>query len=716
MSDDITIHVNGIELKAKRGQMLIEVTDAAGIYIPRFCYHQKLSIAANCRMCLVEMENGRKPMPACATPVADGNVFFTKSEAAIDAQRATMEFLLINHPLDCPICDQGGECELQDLAMGYGRGVSRYVEKKRVVADKNLGPLVSTDMTRCIHCTRCVRFGTEVAGMQELGTMGRGENMEISTFVEQSVDHEMSGNIIDLCPVGALNSKPARYTGRSWEMMQHESIAPHDSVGSNIYVHVKNGKVMRVVPKDAEEINETWICDRDRFSYTGIYSEDRLTAPRVKGSEGWREVDWATALEAATSKLGALSDGSKLGALVSPHATLEEQHLATQLARGLGSANIDHRLRQQDISHQQADPVYPWLGCTIADLEAQKATLVIGSNVRAEAPIIAHRLRKSTLNGGRVMFVNPPGYEYLFDVAHYIDAEANTLVAELRALVMVAEGQVTASLSGMAADVTEAHRQTVSALREQDDALVLLGHLGQRHAQAAAVRALSAQLATLTGAKFGVIPEAVNSVGASLVGALPHRGLGGAPVETAGLAANDMWSADLASFLLVGVEPERDSADGAAALAALKKAQFVVCLTSFVSDDMLEYADVLLPIGTFAETAGTFVNLEGRWQSFSGVATPVGSSRPGWKVLRVLAENLQLEGFAFNSAADIAAHVKATLGDVQPSNALDIDSATVNDTVSAATIDVPIYDTDPLVRRAQPLQKTRAAQASAGIA
>jgi NADH-quinone oxidoreductase subunit G len=710
MSDDITIHVNGIELKAKRGQMLIEVTDAAGIYIPRFCYHEKLSVAANCRMCLVEMENGRKPMPACATPVADGNVFFTKSAAAIAAQRATMEFLLINHPLDCPICDQGGECELQDLAMGYGRGVSRYVEKKRVVADKNLGPLVSTDMTRCIHCTRCVRFGTEVAGMQELGTMGRGEKMEISTFVEQSVDHEMSGNIIDLCPVGALNSKPARYTGRSWEMTQHETIAPHDSVGSNLYAHVKNGKVMRVVPKATEQINETWISDRDRFSYTGIYSDDRLLKPRVKGSQGWREVDWSTALEAASSKLGALEEGSRLGALISPNATLEEQFLAARIARELGSANIDHRLRTQDFSHQDADPVFPWLGCSIEDIEKSRATLMVASNVRAEAPILAHRLRKATLGGGHVMFVNPPGLEYLFDVAQYIDAQPETLISELRALVLAAGGDVSADLSGDTADVKASHRDTVQALREQDKALILLGHIGQRHAQAAAVRALCAQLADLTGPRFGVIPEAVNSVGASLVGALPHRTLGGKSAETVGLNAARMFESDLASYMLVGVEPERDCADGAAALAAMQKAQFVVCLTSFVSEEMLEYADVLLPMGTFAETAGTFVNSEGRWQSFAGVATPVGESRPGWKVLRVLAEYLELEDFGFNAVTEITEHVRSSVGEITPSNAINYKTATLNETSNKANIDVPMYDTDPLVRRAQPLQRTRVAQ------
>ncbi|MFK7887591.1 MAG: NADH-quinone oxidoreductase subunit NuoG [Gammaproteobacteria bacterium] len=710
MSDDITIHVNGIELKAKRGQMLIEVTDAAGIYIPRFCYHEKLSVAANCRMCLVEMEKGRKPMPACATPVADGNVFFTKSSAAIAAQRATMEFLLINHPLDCPICDQGGECELQDLAMGYGTGVSRYVEKKRVVADKNLGPLVSTDMTRCIHCTRCVRFGTEVAGMQELGTMGRGERMEISTFVEQSVDHEMSGNIIDLCPVGALNSKPARYTGRSWEMTQHQTIAPHDSVGSNVYAHVKNGKIMRMVPKATEAINETWISDRDRFSYTGIYSDDRLLKPRVKGSQGWREVDWAVALEAAGSKLGALDNGAKLGTLVSPNATLEEQFLATQLARGLGSANIDHRLRTRDVSHQDADPVFPWLGCSIEEIESSRATLVVAGNLRAEAPILAHRLRKATLSGGQVMFVNPPGYEYLFDVAQYIDATPEALVGELRALVMAAGGDVSAELSGDTAQVEQAHRDTVQALREQDDALILLGHIGQRHVQAAAVRALCAQLADLTSARFGVVPEAVNSVGASLVGALPHREAGGKPAATPGLSVGQMFEADLACYLLVGVEPERDCADGVAALAAMNKAQFVVCVTSFVTDEMLEYADVLLPMGTFAETAGTFVNSEGRWQSFAGVATPVGESRPGWKVLRVLAEYLEFDGLGFNAVNEITDHVHKLVGAVEPSNALNYQSATLNHAEGEAAIDVPMYDTDPLVRRALPLQRTRVAQ------
>ena len=715
MSDDITIHVNGIELKAKRGQMLIEVTDAAGIYIPRFCYHPKLSIAANCRMCLVEMENGRKPMPACATPVADGNAFFTKSSSAIAAQRATMEFLLINHPLDCPICDQGGECELQDLAMGYGSGVSRYVEKKRVVADKNLGPLVSTDMTRCIHCTRCVRFGTEVAGMQELGTMGRGENMEISTFVEQSVDHEMSGNIIDLCPVGALNSKPARYTGRSWEMTQHETIAPHDAVGSNIYVHVKNGKVMRVVPKAAEAINETWISDRDRFSYTGIYSEERLTAPRVKGSQGWREVGWDVALEAASSKLGALADGSTLGALISGNATLEEQHLATTLARALGTSNIDHRLRTRDISHQDADPAFAWLGCSIEALERQGATLVVAADVRSEAPIIAHRLRKASLAGGKVFFANPPGKEYLFDVAGYLDAPADALLPTLRALVSAAGGEAPSGLAGDAPTVTDEHRAIVAALKEADEALVMLGQLGLRHAQSAAVRALCAQLAELTTSKLGFLPESVNSVGAALAGALPHRGAGGTALEASGLAATQMWDADLAAYLLVGVEPERDAADCDKALDALKKAQCVVALTAFVSDEMLDYADVLLPIGTFAETAGTFVNLEGRWQTFAGAAMPVGESRPGWKVLRVLAEYLQLEGFDFDDCASITAALSEQLGELTPDNRIDYASATLAPINGGdLVIDVPIYDTDPLVRRAQPLQKTRVAQAAAG--
>lgn len=412
MSDDlVNIEVNGVPMQARKGQMLIEVTDAHDVYVPRFCYHEKLAIAANCRMCLVEVEKAPKPLPACATPVAEGMKVFTRSAKAIAAQKAVMEFLLINHPLDCPICDQGGECELQDLAMGFGRDISRYTERKRVVKDKDIGPLVSTDMTRCIHCTRCVRFTQEIQGLQELGTIGRGESTEIGTYIERSVDHELSANIIDLCPVGALNNKPYRYRARAWEMTQHPLVSPHDSVGTNIYAHVLRGRVMRVVPRVNEAINENWIADRDRFSHQAFYSDDRLLKPMMREGGIWQETDWETALAAAAERLGRIAKqqgGAQLGALAWPAATLEELTLFARIVRGLGSANLDHRLRRSDFRDEAHEAAYPSLGCAIADLERLDSLLVIGSNLREEVPLIAHRVRKAAVrNGAKVAFVNP---------------------------------------------------------------------------------------------------------------------------------------------------------------------------------------------------------------------------------------------------------------------------------------------------------------------
>ncbi|HEY5655925.1 MAG TPA: NADH-quinone oxidoreductase subunit NuoG, partial [Woeseiaceae bacterium] len=491
MSDDIVnIEVNGETVEARKGQMLIEVTDKVGAYVPRFCYHEKLSIAANCRMCLVEVEKAPKPLPACATPVTAGMKVFTRSPKAISAQKATMEFLLINHPLDCPICDQGGECELQDLSMGYGRDVSRYAERKRVVKDKNIGPLISTDMTRCIHCTRCVRFGEEITGIPELGTCGRGENVKISTYVEKTVDHELSANIIDLCPVGALNNKPYRYSARAWEIEQRATVAPHDCAGSNIFAHVLRGTVKRVVPRSNEAINETWIADRDRFSYEGIYSDDRLTGPRIKRDGQWHDIGWDDALQALADKLKAA--GSDLGMLVSPSATLEEDYLLARLADALGTANIDHRLRQSDFSDQQNDPIFPWLGCSIEDLENQDAILVIGSNVRKEVPIIAHRIRKAALGGSAVSFVNDKAYPYFFATTQNIGTA--DIIAELAGVAAAA-----AKLSGKAlpgcvekvcagAGAGAGHEAIARSLLDADKGLVLCGLLAKRHAAFAVVR------------------------------------------------------------------------------------------------------------------------------------------------------------------------------------------------------------------------------------
>ncbi len=489
MSDSrIKLEVDGIELEAEPGEMLISVTDAAGIYIPRFCYHKNLSIAANCRRCLVEVERAPKPLPACATPVMDGMKVFTRSERAISAQKATMEFLLINHPLDCPICDQGGECELQDLAMDFGRDISRFTERKRVVKDKNLGPLVSTDMTRCIHCTRCVRFGQEIAGIQELGTTGRGEWMEIGTYIEKSVDHELSGNIIDLCPVGALNNKPYRYRARAWEMEQRPTVAPHDCIGSNIFAHVLQGKVMRVVPRPNDAVNETWISDRDRFSFEGIYSEDRLTTPLIKVDGVWQAADWEHALEFAARGLKDVIGrygAAQLGALSSASATVEESYLLNRMMRDLGSGNIDHRLRQQDFRDQQNDPVFPWLGQELSGLEQSDAILIVGSNLRKETPLLAHRVRKAAMAGGKVMLVNPDTFDYLFPVADYIVSATAAQVGDLAALVAAAaehtKQSVPTQFEGLASKETATHKSIAGNLAEADDATILLGGLSMRH-------------------------------------------------------------------------------------------------------------------------------------------------------------------------------------------------------------------------------------------
>jgi len=715
MSDDIVnIEVDGKPVEARRGQMVIEVTDNVGAYVPRFCYHEKLSVAANCRMCLVDIEGVPKPIPACAQPIAEGMKVFTKSPRAIAAQKATMEFLLINHPLDCPICDQGGECELQDLAMGYGRDISRYNDGKRVVKDKDIGPLVSTDMTRCIHCTRCVRFGEEIQGFPQLGTTGRGENVKISTFVEQNVDHELSANIIDLCPVGALNNKPYRYSARAWEMLQRETVSPHDCVGSNLYAHVLRGTVKRIVPRENESINESWISDRDRFSYEAIYSSDRLTAPRIKDNGEWREIEWADALAHAAESLTA-ADGEKIGLIASPSATVEEAYLLSKLAAHLGTSNIDYRVHRRDNSDQENDPVFEWLGCGIDEIEEQSAVLVAGSNVRIEAPIIAHRLRKAALKGANVSFANAKEYEYFFDVANY--ASGSGLV-ELLAGIAVAAGVTSDAVAELCSGVTASEEQKAIAasLKDADDALVLLGNVAAQHAAYSAVRALGSAIADATGAKLGFITNGSNTAGASLAGALPHREVGGKSRSTTGQDVATMLDSDLDVVVLVGVEPDADLVAAAGATQKLAEQKFVVALTPFVSDALLEAADLLLPIGTFAETSGTYVNAAGTWQSFSGVANPVGASRPCWKILRVLGNLTDAEYFNYVTSEDVLAEFRSVLGDVDAGQyrAEGKLSKPNGEDSPANEIDTPLYSVDGLVRRANALQQTLSAKRGSG--
>ena len=712
--DAVNIEIDGQPCQARKGAMIIEVTDALGISVPRFCYHKKLSVAANCRMCMVEVEKVPKPLPACATPVADGMKIFTSSDIATGGQKAVMEFLLINHPLDCPICDQGGECELQDLALGYGGDVSRFSEKKRVVEDKNIGPLIATDMTRCIHCTRCIRMLREVAGKMELGATGRGENMEIGTYIEKSLESELSGNVIDVCPVGALTSKPFRFKARAWELQQTATLAPHDCVGSNLFAHTRRGEVMRMVPRENEQINEVWLSDRDRFSYEGLSSDERLTTPLVKVDGEWQSVDWETALQTSVEGIRAViaaHGADQMGVLVSPAATVEEMLLTQAVARGAGINNIDHRLRQSDFSDQDTAPPCPTLGQPIEALEHINAALLIGSNPRKDQPIIGHRLRKAAVNGAQVMFINPVDYEFLFDVHAKAIVPPSQMVATLAAVAAcfpdaAGSDAVKAAVSAASPDAT--HRAMAQSLQDADKATVLLGNVATAHPQFSLLKALAAAIAAASGAVLGVLTDGANGAGGWLTGVLPHRGPAGSAIEAAGLDASAMLAEPRKGYLLFGVEAACDCANPAQAEKALEAADFVVCAGAFASEAMKLQADVLLPVAAFTETSGTYINTEGHWQSFAGVASPTGDSRPGWKVMRVLGNQFGLDGFEQQSSEEIRDALQQQLGTVSLDN-----SQAAGVVAQAATSDglerigdVAINAVDALVRRAPALQAT----------
>ncbi len=722
--DMLKVEIDGVEYQARKDAMIIEVTDANGISVPRFCYHKKLPVAANCRMCMVEIEKTPKPMPACATPVMDGMKISTHSDFAKKAQRAVMEFLLINHPLDCPICDQGGECELQDVALEYGRGVSRFSEKKRVVMDKNFGALIASDMTRCIHCTRCVRFLQHIAGFKELGGMGRGENVEIGTYVEHNIGSELSGNIIDVCPVGALTSKPFRFTARAWELTQSASVAPHDCVGSNLFLHTCNGKLMRAAPQENEAVNEVWLSDRDRFSYQGVNSDDRLTGPMIKKVSGWQEVEWEEALHVVAQALRervANQGADQLGMLVSTSATLEEHALVNQLAEGLGVSNIDHRLRQADFSGQQDQPVFPFLGQTIEELENVNAALIVGGNPRKDQPIIGHRIRKAARAGASVMFINSVDYEYTFAAAHKAIVTPARLVQSLAGVAAAllqnrkarAPQALQAVIDRALPDATE--QAMATTLSDAGQATVLLGLEAAMHPAFSTLRALAVLVAELSDAKVGFLSDGANSAGACLAGVLPHRGVAGKAREAAGLTAAQMIDQPLKNYFLLGIEPEFDCANAAQALSAMQQAEFVVAMTPYVTDRMRDYADVLLPMNCFSETPGTFVNCEGRWQSFAATSrAPVGS-RPGWKVLRVLGNLLELEGFEQTSSEQVRDALSQLIGAVSVDNTQAgeaADDAADSDGLQRISY-LPMYAVDSLVRRAVALQHTPDADVSA---
>jgi NADH-quinone oxidoreductase subunit G len=698
----VEIELDGKKVEIQEGSMVMHAAEKAGTYIPHFCYHKKLSIAANCRMCLVDVEKAPKPMPACATPVTQGMVVRTKTDRAVKAQKSVMEFLLINHPLDCPICDQGGECQLQDLAVGYGGSTSRYEEEKRVVIPKDVGPLVSMqEMSRCIACTRCVRFGQEVAGVMELGMSHRGEHAEIETFVGQSVDSELSGNMIDICPVGALTSKPFRYSARTWELSRRKSVSPHDATGANLIVQVKNNKVMRVVPLENEDVNECWIADRDRFSYEALESADRLTKPMLKQGGEWKEVDWQTALEYVANGLQGVKaqhGPQAIGTLASPHSTAEELFLAANLTRGLGSQNIDTRLRAADFQH---DGQTRWLGTAVASLTTLQRVLVIGSNVRKDQPLLAQRLRQAVRHGGKVSALNAQAYDWAMPLANTLVADAANWVQAL-ADIAAAVGVITGAAAPVAGNANSAQAQAVAkSLTGGERKAILLGNAAAHHPQASSLLSLANWIGAQTGATVGYLGEAANTVGAQVVGAMPKAG---------GQNAGQMLAGGLKAVVLLNTEPAFDAANGAAAAQAIGQAEMVVTLSPFKAN--MDISDVLLPISPFTETAGTFINTEGRVQSFHGVVKPLGETRPAWKVLRVLGSMLNVPGFEFETIEDVRA--QAIPADVSAllSNAC---SAAVDANPAAGQpVSAAIYQLDSLVRRSPSLQLTADAKQASG--
>ena len=707
----VQIELDGEKVEVAPGSMVMHAAEKAGVYIPHFCYHKKLSIAANCRMCLVDVEKAPKPMPACATPVTQGMVVRTKSDKAIKAQQSVMEFLLINHPLDCPICDQGGECQLQDIAVGYGGGKSRYAEEKRVVMPKDVGPLISMEeMSRCIHCTRCVRFGQEIAGDMELGMSHRGEHAEIETFLGQTVDSELSGNMIDICPVGALTSKPFRYSARTWEMSRRKSVSPHDSTGANLIVQVKGQQVMRVVPFENEAVNECWIADRDRYSYEALASADRLTAPMIKQGGEWRTVDWTVALEYVANGLSGVKrdhGSSQLGALVSPHSTVEELALAARLLRGMGSDHIDHRLRYGSTS---TDTDLRWLGRSIASLSTLDVALVVGSNLRKDHPLFAQRIRQAARAGARVYAVGrersvwalPIAAEKVVPSAQWVHALAGVATAVAEELGLTPPTNIAA---------LEIDRSIAKGLISGSQKAVLLGNAAAHHARTDSLATLGRWIAQHTGATFGFLCEAANTVGAQLVEAQPQK--------NGGASAHDMLQTPPKALLLLNVEPGQDTAGGSDVAKRLAAAELVVTMSPYKTN--LDCSDVLLPIAPFTETAGSFVNAEGRLQSFHAVVRPLGETRPAWKVLRALGSMLGLNGFDEDSSADVLGKVfpaakpgdlvvRASSSSTQVLGIIDWSAPSEEPCVAG------IYRLDPLVRRAPALQQTVDAQSAASTA
>lgn len=706
----VELTIDGIKMEAPEGSMVIQAAQDIGVYVPHFCYHKKLSIAANCRMCLVDVEKAPKPLPACATPVTNGMVVRTRSERAIAAQKDVMEFLLINHPLDCPVCDQGGECQLQDLAVGYGASKSRYKEEKRVVVAKGMGPLISTEgMQRCIHCTRCIRVGEEIGGLQEVGMLNRGEHAEITTFVDSAVESELSGNMIDVCPVGALLSKPFHFKARTWELARRRTVSPHDSLGANLIAQAKMDQVLRVVPFENEEVNECWISDRDRFAYEGLYTEDRLAHPMIRENDGsWREASWSDALQFVVHGINAVREkfgADQIGGIGSHVATTEELALLARLIRSLGSENVDFRLRQTDARLDQALVGTPWLGMPIADLNKLDRVLVVGSFLRKDHPLMAQRLRQAVKQGAQVSFIDSAADDPLFQrIAGRMTVAPSQLanaVAEVAvAAAKAANQEVPSAFSTL--EASEVAQTIAASLASGERVAIFLGNMAVSSDQASVIAANAAVLAQATGATLGFLTPGGNTVGGYLAGATPAKGA---------LTAEQMLAQSLRAYIVVNAEPGMDSDHGAHAVETLKSATFSVALTSYRSAAE-EWADVMLPIAPFTETSGTFVNAEGRVQSFKGAAAPYADTRPGWKVLRVLGNLFQLEGFDDETSESVRDSVMAGGVSSRLSNVINAAPALITaPTALERVADVPIYRSDAMVRRSQPLQETPASVA-----
>jgi NADH-quinone oxidoreductase subunit G len=702
----VELTIDGHTVQMPEGSMVMHAVEQLAKYVPHFCYHKKLSIAANCRMCLVEVEKAPKPLPACATPVSQGMIVYTASPKAKAAQEGVMEFMLINHPLDCPICDQGGECQLQDLAVGYGKTESRYTEDKRIVDTKDAGALISMEeMSRCIHCTRCVRFGQEVAGIMELGMLNRGEHAEITTFLGKGVESELSGNMIDLCPVGALTSKPFRYQARTWELSRRKGVSVHDSLGSNLTIQVKAGKVMRVLPLENDAINECWISDRDRFAYEGLNSDDRLTQPMVKRDGVWVAVSWEQALLEASVVLKAA--GRHSAALVHAMSSLEELHGVQNLLAGLGSKNIGFNLRATDFSLDVARLGVPWLGLPIADINMIDRALIIGSFLRKDQPLLAARLRAATQRGAEVMLVHAVDDDLLMPVKAKLITKPSMMLdglAQIASAVAIHKN-TTAPLAVIPNDAAKA---IAASLCTGEKKAVWIGQFALNHIDAARITLLAHFIATQTGATLGTLVQEANAVGAYALGL---------NVQT------EIATEQLAINILYNLEPLLDCGK----LPVF--AENVIAFTAYRSA-VESYATVMLPITPVTEAGGTFINIEGRVQFMHPSAKPFAASKPGWKVLKVLAESLGCVGFSYETLDQAKDQALTAVGDLSKRLNNTVNTNAINnikniknigniylDMIHTPTlvipknslervIDIPAYSSDAIVRRAGSLQRT----------